>query len=108
MSEFLEPPDSVDEVIAPSVYRFTITVDYYASGEGRRLVIMMLYARDKADALEKFTKKYGDFLAEGAEVHEGYLFDHVVSEFFISADVMAELEQSGFCEFNAEYYVNRS
>lgn len=52
---------------------YTITSEYYATGEGVTRTLMIVGAEDKDRALEQFKNQYGHWQAIGADVEEGII-----------------------------------
>jgi hypothetical protein len=50
---------------------YTVTSDYYATGEGRHIAALICQAYTPELALERFTREYGEFYARSADVVEG-------------------------------------
>lgn len=81
--------------------KFTITADYFATGEGRTMTIMYLFAEDSIKALEEFKKQIhnGEWWVLGADVVEGFDFDNEMAKFMITAGVRSQLEDD-HCNLN--------
>lgn len=73
--------------------KFTITVDYGATGEGRTLIIYYVIAMDRKSALGWFIKDVagGDWYAQGADIKEGFDFDNHIAEMLITPVVRNQL-----------------
>lgn len=86
----------------------TILEDYFATGEGRTIYVMVTYASDEQDAKKQFARRFGDHFAQGCEVWPGvnekvvgYLFAPNVIANLIGLDGKAgNLELYGSFHFN--------
>lgn len=69
--------------------KFTITVDYGATGEGRTLIIYYVMAQDREEALLRFKQVIngGDWYAIGAEVKEGFDLDGEIARSLVPSAV---------------------
>ena len=63
---------------------WTITADYFATGEGRHLCGLITYAKTQDEAVQKFAKEYGSRVGSIAKATEG------VSEADISKAIFSE------------------
>jgi|APFre7841882654_1041346.scaffolds.fasta_scaffold680560_1 proline racemase len=91
--------------------KYTITSDYYATGEGRTLSIVYCFAQDEAAALEQFKKTVygGDWYVLGATVIEGFDFDNEVARYLITAAVKAQLlDERCNLAFSSQLHFNYS
>jgi hypothetical protein len=96
---------------------YTVTCDYFATGEGR--TIMLLITRGygpsddgKENALANFKEVFGDYYAIGADVMEGIQFDVPGAKLLLSDDIKTSLldwvNDAGGLEYHAKIHVNFS
>ena len=73
--------------------KYTVTVDYTASGEGRTIIILYVLAETSDDAIEKFkTLVYGgDYFSHGAIVVEGFDFENEIAQYFLTDAIKEQL-----------------
>jgi hypothetical protein len=57
---------------------WTVSPDYYATGEGRSLLAWIGYADGERAVLERFGQSFDPFYARGADAAEGLVEDAVV------------------------------
>jgi len=79
----------------PALY--TVVADYGATGEGS--TISVLYTRAygaqsrEQNALDAFKRQFGDWLAQGATVHEGAYFGYYEADFLVSPQLRQKLTE---------------
>jgi|GEM_PF-5921824 len=88
--------------------KYTIEVDYFATGEGRTLIINYVMDNTPEDALRNFIGDYSyDFYSHYAEVKEGWVFDSEVAEILVSPAVQKLLNgQDGQKFFTANLHLD--
>lgn len=66
--------------------KYTVISDYMATGEGRTMSLLFCLAEDSGKALQYFRDNMpgGSWYTHGAEVMEGWVVDHEVSETLLS------------------------
>ncbi len=95
----------------------TVVIDYFATGEGITSAVM--YTRGygphedrKKNALENAARVFGEYLASGAGVYDGMVFNFPGSELLVSETLKAKLinyvRDAGGLEYNACIHVNFS
>jgi hypothetical protein len=103
---------------------YTVISDYFATGEGRTIMVLYTkaypFGKDWQDptkdgaywALEDFKQKFGDYYAIGAEVKEGLVFDFLNSELVINKELRDFLikseKEAGGLEYFASLHFNYS
>lgn len=87
---------------------WTLSCDYYATGEGRTLCGWIGYAEDERDALKSFAQEFGDYFASGAVVSRGVVDNDVIRELFSPAVLarMRALENRATAMLTARYHFN--
>lgn len=96
---------------------YTVTCEYFATGEG--ITYMVLFTRGygpeddlRANAMSTFRELFGDYFAIGADVHDGMIFDFPGSNLLVSDQLRAKLEDwvkdAGGLEYHASLHVNFS
>lgn len=87
---------------------WTVSCDYYATGEGRTLCAWIGYAEDERDALKGFAQEFGDYFASGAVVSRGVVDNDVIRELFSPAALarMRALESRATAKLTARYHFN--
>jgi hypothetical protein len=96
---------------------YTVTCDYFATGEGR--TIMLLITRgygpsddSKENALNTFKSIFGDYYAIGADIMEGIQFDVPGAKLLLSDAIKTSLldweKDAGGLEYHAKIHVNFS
>jgi len=95
---------------------YTVTGNYFATGEG--ITYMVLFTRGygskdgPSNALDTFTKQFGEYMAQGAEVREGLHFDFNGAKLLLSDDLKAKIAEwektAGGLEYHACLHVNLS
>lgn len=82
---------------------YTVHADYFATGEGRTLMLLYTYAADEGDARAKFGKIFDPYFALGCEATEGFHLDIPIADYLLSDKVKEFLRtQVGQC--NLEYH----
>ena len=101
---------------------YTVVSDYFATGEGRTIAVMFtmasplpnhpLYGKQtdgKFWAMERFRERFGWWLTQGADVHEGLHFDLPSVDFVMSEKVRDMLMAGGaMMEYSTQFYFNFS
>jgi hypothetical protein len=89
--------------------KYTIEVDYFATGEGRTLIINYAMDITPEDALRNFIDNYSYpfYIRHYAEVKEGWVFDSEVAEILVSPAVQKLLNgQDGQKFFTASLHLD--
>ena len=89
---------------------WTIYNDYAATGEGRTIQALITYAEDEKDAIEKFSKTFDPFWAQGAEAKEGIVKNEAVKLLFSPGLLKEAQEMEGRANVKlfAEFHFNFS
>ncbi len=90
---------------------YTVVAQYAATGEGQTWCIWMGIADNPVQALETFASslQHGDFWAQGAEVIEGFAFDHPVAQMLMPPQVREMMETpNGYREWSSLLHLNYS
>ena len=90
---------------------YTVVAQYAATGEGQTWTIWMGIADNSVQALETFASllQHGDFWAQGAEVLEGFAFDHEVAHLLMTPQVRNRMEDpNGYREWSSMLHLNYS
>ena len=61
---------------------WTVTADYFATGEGRHLMAVIGYAEDEKSALKMFGDIYDEYFARGAKAEEGVVENELIQKLF--------------------------
>ena len=88
--------------------RYTVTCDYCATGEGRTLMLLYVLAQDEQSAMKVFAEAFGDWFALGAEVNEGFDFDHHVAHVLLTESVKKILETDMMVQYHCFVHYNAS
>lgn len=84
----------------------TVEFDYYATGEGRTIGVLCTMDRDPMEAAKRV---FGAYLASGAKVSEGFVFDGEVAKVLVPDPVRKMLEGGGgHFDFHAVMHFNFS
>jgi hypothetical protein len=88
---------------------FTVTLDYFATGEGMTRALMYSFGSE-ADALNEFTKHVGEYFARCAEIKEGIDLDCRHARLLLSEPVknMLKADDFGAASFFCQAYFNFS
>lgn len=89
---------------------WTVSLDYYATGEGRTLFGWLGYAENREEALTRFGDAFDPYFATSAEVHEGVVDTPVVRQLF-SRDALAQVRRlngRATVELSGRLHFNRS
>lgn len=89
---------------------WTVTSNYFATGEGLTYSAIITYAESEDDAKRLFTEKFGDYLAIGCIASMGIIRNHV-TEFLFSPALLSKLEKhatDAMINVYGEYYLNLS
>lgn len=89
---------------------WTVTSDYFATGEGITYSAIIAYAEDEADAKRLFAKQFGEYLSIGCKATIGIVRNHV-TEFLFSPFLLDKLDQhngNGNIKVHGEYHLNLS
>lgn len=90
---------------------YTVTCDYFATGEGRTISIWMGFADGEKEARTMFkTSVYGgDYYVLGAEVIKGFAFDDRIAKILVTDGVRSQLSDEN-CNrfFSAQLHFNYS
>lgn len=89
---------------------WTIWVDYFATGEGRTLTALIVYAENAEEAKKKFADKFSDYMAIGCDAEEGVVKNNV-TKFLFSAELLKNIrkeEGKAHVVVFAECHVNKS
>ena len=82
---------------------YTVHADYFATGEGRTLMLLYTYAANEDDARAAFGRAFSPYFALGCEVAEGFLLDIPIADYLLSDKVKEFLRtQAGQC--NLDYH----
>lgn len=76
---------------------WTTWADYFATGEGRTIMVQITYAADEANAIKHFKKKFGDYFALGAEAKEGVVRNEYTRYVFSNKALKFVKENEGKC-----------
>lgn len=116
--EVNEPEIPTIETIDPlKTDMCTVIMQYGATGEGTTYAVMYtrcygLHADRKDNALNNFTRVFGEFYADMAEVHTGMVFDFHGSHLLVSENLKAALidfvRDAGGLEYHAFIHINFS
>ncbi len=90
---------------------YTVVAQYAATGEGQTWCIWMGIADNPVQALETFSSslQHGDFWAQGAEVLEGFAFDHEVAQLLMTPQVRKWMEDPNcYREWSSLLHLNYS
>ena len=87
---------------------WTAWCDYYATGEGRTLLVWIGYAEDRSDALRSFGDAFDPYFAGGADAAEGVVGNEVIGLLFseralddvLSMQGRATVQLTGRLHFN--------
>lgn len=71
---------------------WTVSLDHYATGEGRTLFGWIGYCDGQQNALERFAEMFGDYFAKGALATEGVAENDVIRHLFSPA-ALAEVRR---------------
>ena len=76
--------------------KYTVTSDYYATGEGRTITICYVFAASIEAALKEFERLVygGDWFVKGADAIEGWQFDSEIAQMLVTPSVKAQLEDT--------------
>ncbi len=87
---------------------WTIYGDYYATGEGRTISALITYAENEKNALNEFSKTFGDFFVLSATAEEGIVKNEVVRMLFNDKlfKRLEETEGLGNAKLSAQYHFN--
>lgn len=116
--EVAEPVPLVNDNVDPlKTDMYTVVIDYFATGEGSTTAVMYTrgygpHADRKKNALENAARVFGEYLASGAEVYDGMVFNFPGSDLLVSETLKAKLinyvRDAGGLEYNAYIHVNFS
>lgn len=87
---------------------WTVSLDYFGTGEGRTLFGWIGHAEDRAAALQRFGQAFDEYFAQGADAAEGVVEDAVIRRLFsptVLADVR-QLEGRGKVELTGRWHFN--
>ena len=84
----------MQEKTDPNVY---VLCDYGATGEGQTYMVLFTFALNKAKALQKFSKEFNPYYAQGATVYDGYYFDFEGAPFLITDALRKAMEEWPEC-----------
>lgn len=96
---------------------YTVTCNYFATGEGTTYVVLFTrgYGHNddpRVNAMETFKRHFGDYLAIGATVQDGMVFDFPGSKLLVGDKLKETLEDwvkdAGGLEYHASLHVNFS
>ena len=90
---------------------YTVVAQYIATGEGQTWCIWMGIADTPDQALKTFASslQQGDFWAQGAEVIEGFAFDHEVAQLLMTPQVRNRMEDPNcYREWSSLLHLNYS
>lgn len=87
---------------------WTVSLDYFATGEGRTFFGWIGYADEARDAIKRFGFAFGDYFAKVAVAKEGFVQDEIISHLFSPAalsqvrqlDGRATVELAGSLHWN--------
>lgn len=71
---------------------WTIFSDYFATGEGRTIQVLITYAESKEEALEKFGKRFDPYFAMGADAEEG-IIENELTKYLFSAEMFKNVKK---------------
>lgn len=87
---------------------YTVISDYYATGEGRTVMIL-ISSSDPYYALSRFTDIFGPYYTIGAEVIEGVKLDFSGADYVIPEYLKKSKPwEEGNFEYHAAYHLNMS
>jgi len=89
---------------------WTVTSDYFATGEGITYSAIITYAENETDAIRLFTEKFGEYFAIGCKASVGIVRNHV-TEFLFSPALLNKLDKhktDGMINVYGEYHLNLS
>lgn len=89
---------------------WTIWGDYFATGEGRTIQVLITYAENEADAIKKFGVEFDPYFAIGAEAKEG-IIENELTQYLFSEKILQrvkEIEGVGNVKLSSEFHFNFS
>lgn len=89
---------------------WTVTSDYFATGEGITYSAIITYAEDEEDAQRLFSEQFGEYLAIGCKASIGIVRNHV-TELLFSPALLNKLDKhksDGMINVYGEFYLNLS
>lgn len=89
---------------------WTVTCNYFATGEGHTLLAWIGYADSDFEAKQHFEKKFGDYFAKGAEASQGVRSDEATRFLFSDAILQQaqDMANKAMIELSARYHLNAS
>lgn len=88
---------------------YTVHNDYFATGEGRTIMVLYVSATSEDEAMDRFRSEFGVFYSYGAVVLPGKVFNFPTCEFLISDRVRKALETwDAHLFYSAEFHYNIS
>jgi hypothetical protein len=73
--------------------KYTVTIDYGATGEGRTVMALLTSAENPEHAKQKFAELFDEYFARGAEVQEGCNTEHPIVVMLFSDLVRTQLKE---------------
>jgi len=93
-----------------SMTLWTVWLDYFATGEGRTLMVRIAQAQSAEQARDAFAKRFGDYFADGASIAEGVVLNRVTERLF-APTILAHLQEmagQAAVALEGSYHFNRS
>lgn len=91
--------------------KYTVVSEYMATGEGRTISVWMGFADHETAAKLNFVSAIplGGWYVHGADVHEGFLFDHELVKELVSDRVRTQMmDENCNRSFSAQLHYNYS
>lgn len=76
---------------------WTVTQDYFATGEGRTLMAWIGYAESEEEALKKFGERFNPYYTPSMGAQKGFVRDDVVSFVFSEQAISVAVKNLGQC-----------
>lgn len=89
---------------------WTIWGDYFATGEGRTIQVLITYAENEADAIKKFGVEFDPYFAIGAEAKEG-IIENELTQYLFSEKIfenVKKMEGKAHVKLSSEFHFNFS
>jgi hypothetical protein len=88
--------------------RWTVWLDYFATGEGRAFMALVTYAKTAEDARKCFAARFHDYYAQGARVEEGFVRNEVLEFLFSTPALDMAQNDPSVRDMYASFHFNRS
>lgn len=75
--------------------KYTIICDYYATGEGRTMMVLYMIAYNIDQVKDKFVSVFNEYYWRGIDFYDGFIFDNSDKDNYINLEPVELLVTTG-------------